>query len=50
MMIKLMQVICAEITKGKGTEENPVRIVIQYWSVDGELLAEVDPFQGNTDV
>jgi hypothetical protein len=27
---------------GRGPE-TPIRIVTQYWTLDGELLAEVDP-------
>lgn len=30
--------------KGKGTEDDPDRIVKQYWSFDGELLCETDPY------
>lgn len=29
--------------RGKGVEGDPIRIITQYWSMDGELLAEVDP-------
>lgn len=29
--------------RGEGTNENKSRIVTQYWSLDGELLAENDP-------
>jgi hypothetical protein len=31
------------LRRGKGTDESPIRIVRQYWSLDGELLAEHDP-------
>jgi hypothetical protein len=38
--------------RGVGTNENPLRVVTQYWSLDGELLWEVDPgseaFEGIT--
>lgn len=27
-------------TKGCGTKDNPMKIVRQYWSLKGELLAE----------
>lgn len=36
---KLMMVIVTESLKGCGTEGDPVRVVKQYWSTDGELLA-----------
>lgn len=30
---------------GSGTEEDPVRNVVQYWTIEGgELLDECDPF------
>jgi hypothetical protein len=29
--------------RGKGVEGDPVRRITQYWTLDGELLAEVDP-------
>jgi hypothetical protein len=28
--------------RGKGTERSPIRIITQYFSTDGELVAEVD--------
>ena len=31
------------LRRGEGIKEDPVRIITQYWSLDGELLAEVDP-------
>lgn len=43
---KLIQVIVTELElRGKGTEGSPLRRITQYWSTDGELLAEKDPFQ-----
>jgi hypothetical protein len=38
-----MLVIEAVITRGKGTTEDPKRVVIQYCSLDGQILAENDP-------
>lgn len=40
--VEIVEVIHTESTRGKGTEENPVRIVHQYWDKDGKLLAEND--------
>lgn len=34
---------------GTGTEEDPSRIVSQYWDFNGNLLAEYDPVK-NQDV
>jgi hypothetical protein len=28
---------------GKGTPDSPIRVITQYWSMDGKLLAQVDP-------
>lgn len=42
-MAKVIQVIEVEITRGKGIEGDVFRGVTQYWSLDGELLAENDP-------
>ena len=36
---EVMQVIKTTRPVGKGTEDNPNRIVTEYWSFDGELLA-----------
>jgi len=44
--VALIHVIRTELSKrGEGTEEDPIRLIVQYWSLDGELLAEVDEFQ-----
>lgn len=40
---KIVPVIVTESLRGKGSEEDPVRKVKQYWSCEGELLAENDP-------
>lgn len=42
-MAKVIQVIETEITRGKGVEGDPLRGVTQYWSLEGDLLAEADP-------
>lgn len=31
------------LRRGKGKDGDPVRIITQYWTPDGKLLAEVDP-------
>ncbi|MFA5186878.1 MAG: hypothetical protein WC551_10400 [Patescibacteria group bacterium] len=31
------------LRRGKGTEDSPIRRVTQFYSLDGELLAENDP-------
>lgn len=40
---KVIQVIVTESIKGYGIEEDPLRVVKQYWSFGGELLAVNDP-------
>jgi hypothetical protein len=42
-MAKVIQVIEAEDRRGNGMPDNPWRMVKQYFSLDGELLAEFDP-------
>lgn len=39
---KLINVIETKALRGNGTDEDRCRIVTQYWSVDGKLLAEND--------
>ena len=40
---KVIQVIVTESVVGRGTEEDPTRSILQYWSLTGEFLAKVDP-------
>ena len=42
MAARLIEVIEVEEKRGKGTKSDPTRIVLQYWSKDGVLLAEND--------
>ena len=39
---KVIAVIVTESLRGEGSETDPVRVVKQYWSMTGELLAEND--------
>ncbi|MFD2116390.1 carboxypeptidase [Paenibacillus yanchengensis] len=39
---RVIRVIETKAARGLGTEEDPMRVVIQYWSFDGRLLAEND--------
>lgn len=43
-LVELVEVIHVEATRGKGTTEDPARIVHQYWSKEGNLLAEKDDY------
>lgn len=40
---KVIQVIETKSIKGEGTASDPVRIVTQYWDLEGKLLAVCDP-------
>ncbi len=40
---EVIQVIRTTCKRGHGNVSDPVRIVTQYWSLDGKLLAEDDP-------
>jgi hypothetical protein len=43
-MAEVIKVICVCCTRGKGiSDDDPCRMVTQYWSLDGVLLAERDP-------
>lgn len=39
---RVEQVIVTRALKGAGTEDDPCREVIQYWTLDGKLLCEKD--------
>lgn len=40
---EVIQVIQTMTVVGKGTDENPLRYLKQFWSLDGKLLAVDDP-------
>lgn len=40
---EIIQLIRTVSFYGNGTEDNPNRFIEQYWSLDGKLLATVDP-------
>lgn len=40
---KVIQVIQTTALIGDGTESDPNRFVTQYWSLEGNLLAQFDP-------
>jgi hypothetical protein len=37
-----IEVIKIEFEKGEGTKNSPFRGVVQYWTLDGELITEID--------
>lgn len=47
--VELIQVVRTRLAhRGRGTEADPNRYLTQYWSTEGELLAEVDPVEQPT--
>ena len=40
----VVQLIKTTSTRGLGTDANPVRIITQYWTLEGDFLFEFDPF------
>lgn len=46
---ELIQVIRTTLLRRGDGQTTPIRIITQYWSVDGELLAEVDPLPDESD-
>lgn len=40
--LDITTVIVLNLTKGAGSEEDPVRPIQQYWSMDGKFLFELD--------
>lgn len=40
---RIVEVIEIKTPAGKGTKENPNRVITEYWSLGGELLAVNDP-------
>lgn len=39
---KVIKVIQTKSLLGRGTKEDPVRLIYQYWDFKGKLLAEND--------
>ena len=48
-LAKLIEVIEVKVYEGKGIEKDPYRIVVQYWSKKGFLLAENDAYKEGKD-
>lgn len=41
--VRVMQVIeTTLLRRGKGVPDDPIRIITQYWSMDGQLIVEID--------
>lgn len=44
---EVMQVIRTNLLVRGDGKGDPLRVITQYWSLDGELLAEIDPTPGS---
>ncbi len=43
--VRVAQVIITNnVVAGDGTKGNPIRLITQVWSMDGDLIAERDPY------
>lgn len=42
MKCQVMEVICSEVAEGEGTEEDPVRKVRYFYTLDGRMLGRID--------
>lgn len=44
--VEVIQVIRTNLKRrGKGIENDPIRIVEQYWNMEGKLLFEIDEWE-----
>lgn len=41
---RVIPVIVTKSARGSGAKDQPTRIIIEYWSLDGKKLAENDPY------
>lgn len=40
--VKTVSLIKVDILKGDGTEENPVRIISEFWDYEENMIFEID--------
>ncbi len=38
-----VEVIKIVFQKGEGTKEDPVRLAVQYWDLNGNFIQEIEP-------
>lgn len=41
--VQIIEVVKTKTSVGNGTEEDPVRTVVQYWDKEGKLIGTEDP-------
>ena len=42
--VRIVEVIVVIGVNGQGTEKDPVRRVVEYWTKDGQKIAEIEAF------
>lgn len=45
--LQVIKVILITVKRGSGTKQDPVRLVDQYWDLDGNLIFVKDPILKN---
>lgn len=40
--VKVEKVIVLRVLKGEGTPEDPCKVMLQYWDMNGKFLCEVE--------
>lgn len=48
--VRIIEVVEVKAAQGAGTHDDVCRIVTQYWSTTGELLATRNPVKGDVDL
>lgn len=41
-LVEVATVIHVRTSRGDGSENNPVKGIVQFWTLDGELIAEAE--------
>lgn len=41
-LVEVATVIHVRTSRGDGSENNPVRGIVQFWTLEGELIAETE--------
>jgi hypothetical protein len=42
-MARIIRLIYMEATRGLGVEDDPIRVIPQLWTENGDFVAECDP-------
>lgn len=45
--VEVLQVIRTNILRRGNGQDDPIRIIEQYWTMNGELIFEIDPLAPN---